>query len=134
MVISVSSSRNSVPPFAVSSRPGLSRSAPVNAPFLWPNISDSSSGSGRAAQLIGTRARPGAAAVLMDELGDDFLARSALTADEHRGVGRGHFPGEIDGLAKQRRDADQRDLVAVAVLFHELHAQVLSLTGHHDRM
>ena len=31
--ISVSSSRNSVPPFAVSSRPGLSRTAPVNAPL-----------------------------------------------------------------------------------------------------
>ena len=58
MVISVSSSRKSVPPLAVSSRPGLSRSAPVKAPFRWPNISLSSSGSGSAAQLIGTSARP----------------------------------------------------------------------------
>ena len=47
-----------MPPLAVSSRPGLSRSAPVKAPFRWPNISLSSSGSGSAAQLIGTRARP----------------------------------------------------------------------------
>ncbi len=54
----MSSSRNSVPPLAVSSRPGLSRSAPVKAPFRWPNISLSSSGSGSAAQLMGTSVRP----------------------------------------------------------------------------
>ncbi len=55
--ISVSSSRKSVPPLAVSRRPGLSRSAPVKAPFRWPNISLSRSGSGRAAALIGTSER-----------------------------------------------------------------------------
>ena len=55
--ISISSSRNSVPPFAVSSKPGLSRTAPVNAPRTCPNISDSSSGSGSAAQLMATSGR-----------------------------------------------------------------------------
>ena len=46
-----------MPPLAVSSSPGLSRIAPVNAPFTWPNISDSSSVSGSAAQLIATSGR-----------------------------------------------------------------------------
>src|SRR5204863_188327 len=49
--ISISSSRNSVPPLAVSSRPGLSRTAPVKAPLQWPNVSDSSNGSGSAEQF-----------------------------------------------------------------------------------
>jgi DNA-binding response OmpR family regulator len=49
--ISPISSRNSVPPSASSNRPGLSRSAPVNAPFSWPNSSLSSRFSGIAAQL-----------------------------------------------------------------------------------
>ncbi len=35
----------------------MSRTAPVNAPFTWPNISDSSRGSGRAAQFSATRPR-----------------------------------------------------------------------------
>jgi hypothetical protein len=52
--ISVSSSRKNVPLFATSRRPTFSRSAPVNDPFLWPNISDSSSCSGTAAQFNGT--------------------------------------------------------------------------------
>src|SRR3989442_8646142 len=39
---------NRVPPFAASSSPGLSRTAPVNAPLRCPNISDSSSPSGSA--------------------------------------------------------------------------------------
>src|SRR5713226_2262022 len=48
---SATSSRNSVPPSASSKRPSLRPAAPVNAPFSWPNSSDSSSVSGRAAQL-----------------------------------------------------------------------------------
>ena len=46
------SSRNSVPPSASSNRPALRSVAPVNAPASWPNSSDSSSVSGRAAQLM----------------------------------------------------------------------------------
>ncbi len=37
------SSRNSVPPSHAATRPGLSRTAPVNAPLAWPNSSLSSS-------------------------------------------------------------------------------------------
>ena len=35
--------------------PGLRRVAPVNAPFSWPNSSDSSRAAGIAAQLIATK-------------------------------------------------------------------------------
>ena len=48
------SSRNSVPRCAISNLPGLRATAPVNAPFSWPNSSVSSSVSGIAAQLIAT--------------------------------------------------------------------------------
>jgi hypothetical protein len=47
-VISATSSRNSTPPAACSSRPGRAVTAPVNAPFSWPNSSDSRSVSGGA--------------------------------------------------------------------------------------
>ena len=51
------SSRKRVPPSATSKRPGLPRSAPVNAPFSWPNSSDSMSVGGSAAQLTRRTAR-----------------------------------------------------------------------------
>jgi hypothetical protein len=53
--ISPTSSRNSVPPSAVSSRPGLALMAPVNEPFSWPNSSLSNSDSVSAAQLSLTK-------------------------------------------------------------------------------
>ena len=55
--ISISSSKNSVPPCAASSRPGLSRTAPVKAPLRCPNISDSSNPSGSAAQFTAMKGR-----------------------------------------------------------------------------
>ncbi|EWS52562.1 hypothetical protein X551_04651 [Methylibium sp. T29] len=48
------SSRNSVPPWARSKRPGREWSAPVKAPFSTPNSSDSTRSGGIAAQLIDT--------------------------------------------------------------------------------
>jgi hypothetical protein len=57
------SSRKSVPPSASSNRPFLRAVAPVNAPFSYPNSSDSISVSGSAAQLTFT---------------NGFLARSEL--------------------------------------------------------
>jgi hypothetical protein len=56
---SATSSRNSVPPSASWTWPGVSLIAPVNAPLAWPNSSLSSRLAGRAAQL---RARNGPAA------------------------------------------------------------------------
>ena len=52
--ISPISSRNTVPLSATSIRPFLFESAPVNAPRMWPNSSDSRSASGRAPQLTAT--------------------------------------------------------------------------------
>ena len=51
------SSRKIVPPLASSKRPLRSSTAPVKAPRLWPNSSDSRSVSGRAAQLTATNGR-----------------------------------------------------------------------------
>jgi hypothetical protein len=51
------SSRKIVPPSASSKRPLRVASAPVNAPFSWPNSSLSSSSAGMAPQLIGTNGR-----------------------------------------------------------------------------
>jgi hypothetical protein len=42
-------------PCASSKSPGLAAVAPVNAPFSWPNSSDSRSAAGIAAQLISTK-------------------------------------------------------------------------------
>ncbi len=49
------SSRNRVPPSAFSNSPRLVVCAPVKAPRTWPNSSLSSSPSGIAVQLIGTK-------------------------------------------------------------------------------
>src|SRR6266478_6064000 len=49
--ISPISSRKNVPPRAAANSPCLSRTAPVNDPFTWPNSSDSSRLSGSAPQL-----------------------------------------------------------------------------------
>jgi hypothetical protein len=51
-VVSPISSRKNVPFPAAAKRPVLSRVAPVNDPFTWPNNSLSSSDSGNAPQLI----------------------------------------------------------------------------------
>ena len=55
--ISPISSRNSVPPSASSMRPGLTFTAPVKAPFSWPNSSDSKTSRGSAPQCSGTNGR-----------------------------------------------------------------------------
>ena len=134
IVISVSSSRKSVPPLAVSSRPGLSRSAPVKAPFRWPNISDSSSGSGSAAQLIGTSARLArrlcwwmnwAMTSLPVPLSPLMNTEASVAAT---------FRASSTALRNSGRDPDQGDLVAVAVLLHQLDAEILGFARHHHRV
>ena len=93
------SSRNSVPPSASSMRPTRLNSAPVNAPFSWPKSSLSSSPSLSAAQLTLTSGFCAAQAVVMDGLGDQFLARARLAADEHGRVGRGDL---VDARGRPR--------------------------------
>ena len=53
--ISATSSRKMVPPWASWNRPGLFLAAPVKAPAMYPNISDSSRVSGMATQFTATK-------------------------------------------------------------------------------
>ena len=93
------SSRNSVPPSAASNSPGLAVRASVNAPFSWPNSSDSMrvGGDGVAVQLH--ERRRGAGAVVVDGLRHQFLARPRLPRDQHGGLA----VGDDAGRAVQRR-------------------------------
>ena len=67
--------------------PGLSRCASVKLPRTWPNSSDARSVSGTPAQLIVTSGARASAALLMNQLRDDFLADAALPGDQHLRVG-----------------------------------------------
>ncbi len=97
------SSRNSVPPSACSKRPMRCLSAPVNAPFSWPNSSDSSRFSCSAAQLTLTKLREARVRVVVDRAGDQLLAGAGLAADEHRGVALGHLAHDAQHAAAARR-------------------------------
>ena len=81
------SSRNSVPPSAISKRPGMSLSAPVKAPFTCPKNSLSKRPSGTALQFNLTRGRP-LRALFVNRARDEFLARSAFPGDQDGSVGR----------------------------------------------
>ena len=48
----------------------------------------------------------------MNELRDEFLARAAFAADQHRGVGARHLSSQIQRLLEGGRLAQQRDAVA----------------------
>ena len=91
------SSRNSVPPSASSRRPSRANRRPVKAPFSWPNNSLSSSPSFSAAQLTFTNGFCARRTAVMDRRGDEFLSRSRLAADQHRGIaGRDLVDFEVD--------------------------------------
>ena len=76
-----------MPPSACSKRPRRSASAPVNAPFSWPNSSDSSRSAVNAAVLSATKALVDARAVPMQRARDELLARAGLAGDQHRHAG-----------------------------------------------
>src|ERR1044071_7707872 len=83
--ISPISSRNSVPPSASSNNPGLLLTAPVKAPFAYPNSSDSINSFENPAQLSSTklyRARP---LKLWINLAQPFPG-PCLAQDENRGI------------------------------------------------
>ena len=84
--------------------------APVKAPRSWPNISDSSSSCGIAAQLTGTKARPRRADRRMDRLRDDLLAGAALAGDQHGRVGGGDALDQRTQLDDRRMFADEAAL------------------------
>ena len=64
--------------------PGRAVRASVKAPFTWPNSSLSRRFSGMAAQLMATNGPSRAAALRVERLGHELLARPALARDEHR--------------------------------------------------
>ena len=72
---------------ATSSSPFLFASAPVNAPRMWPNSSDSSSVSGIAPQLSATNGLLAPQRVEVDRLRDQPLAGARLAGEQHRAVG-----------------------------------------------
>src|SRR5205814_1541553 len=118
--ISISSSRNSVPPLAISSSPGLSRTAPVNAPLQWPNISDSSSGSGSAAQLIATRER-------LEARGHRRVPRH--DDDDRRRIGAERRLQQLAARYLAHEPVDQRDVEGAAP---QRVAGLVATPAHHD--
>ena len=64
------------------------RSAPVNAPFSWPNSSLSSNVSGIAAQLIGTKGPFARGLSLWIALREQLLAGAAFAEQQDRHIGR----------------------------------------------
>ena len=74
-----------------------------------------------------------AAAVLVDELGDELLARSALAGDERRGVRRRDAARQRHDVAEHRRGPEHRERVAGAV-GEGLRPERARLAPHHDRV
>src|SRR5438874_12014584 len=68
-----------------------------------------------------------AAAVRVNELRYQLLARAARPRNEHRGVGGRDTPGELDRPAEDGRDAELLNAIAVAVLHRELGLLLLRL-------
>ena len=94
--ISEISSSSSVPPVASSNLPMRRATAPVKAPFSWPNSSLSSRFSGIAAQLIEMNGFFGAVGAAVQVFRHHLLAGAALAGDQHGGIGGGDLVGELD--------------------------------------
>ena len=118
------SSRNRVPPLHCSNLPMRRRSAPVKAPFSWPNSSLSSRllRDGRAVE--GQERRLGPGAVLVDGAGDQLLAGAALAGDQHRHVLGGDAADGLVDLAHGRAGADDG----------AVHVRVRRGLGDHGRL
>ena len=92
--ISLISSSSSVPPLASSNLPMRRATAPVNAPFSWPNNSDSRRFSGIAAQLTEMNGLSARVRFAVDVAGQHFLTGAAFAGDEDRGLAAGDLVGE----------------------------------------
>ena len=89
--ISATSSRKTVPPWAISNSPFLSVKAPVKAPRLWPNSSLLSSVSGMPPQFWVTKRSFFSGAVEMDAPRHDLFTGARLPLDQNGNVGI-HYP------------------------------------------
>ena len=87
------SSRNSVPPSAVSMRPLRRAWAPVKAPRSKPNSSRLEQRGGQGGAVDGDEGPVEPRRGGVDGAGDQLLARAGLAAHQHRGVRGGH-PGQ----------------------------------------
>ncbi len=101
------SSRKIVPPSATSKRPNFRLSAPVKAPFSYPNssLSIEAGRQGRTVHLD-QRAIP-AGTVLVNRPGHQFLAGARLAQDQDVGVGVGHLLDLLQGEPQRRTLANQ---------------------------
>ena len=95
------SSRNSVPRCATSSRPGLAATAPVNAPFSWPNSSALQQLPGERRAVEVDERLVGARPVAVQPAREHALARAGLALDEHRAV-RGRHAARLLGQPTHR--------------------------------
>ena len=112
------SSRKSEPPCAASKRPARVATAPVKAPFSWPNSSLSMSVEGIAAQLTRMNGAAVAGAALMQRAGQQFLARTGFAQQEDRHVGRGRVRQPREHVVDRGALAD--DLLEVVRRLHFL--------------
>ena len=91
---------------AISKRPGLSLIAPVNAPRSWPKSSVSIRLSEKSAQLTATNGWCRRVLVVMQQVGDHFLAGAALAGDDHAAVAAADDLGEVEDGPHSRAAAD----------------------------
>ena len=121
------SSRNSVPPSAISNLPSCCRTAPVKAPFSWPKSVLSTSSDGTAARLTGMNGAVGVRRLVVQAPRDHLLAGAALALHQHRGVELGDLAHQVHDVAHHRARAG--DEVADAVLVGDLRRQRLDLAA-----
>ena len=96
-----------MPPSACSKRPRRCASAPVNAPFSWPNSSDSSRSAGIADGVERDEGLAGARAVLVQRARDQLLAGAGLAGDQHRDARARQAADGAEHLLHGRRPAEQ---------------------------
>ncbi len=80
-----------MPLSASSNRPSLRSAAPVNAPFSWPNSSDSSSVSGQRRAVDRNERFPAPRRQIVDRFGDQFLPGAGFSLNQHGTGDRGHL-------------------------------------------
>ncbi len=109
--MSPTSSRNSVPPLAASTRPGLRAVAPVKAPRSWPKTSLSNRVSGRP-RAVHHHERPlGAPAGLVHRAREQLLAGTRLALQQHARVRGRHPRDQLEHALEGGRAADQAAVI-----------------------
>ena len=87
----------------------------MKLPFTWPNSSDSSSVSGRPAQLTATNGRAARGLRCVNRARDELLADAALAGDQHLGVGS---RDALDFLREFRDRSARSDQLSIPLASH----------------